>query len=210
MPTLDGICTIGILVFDDVEVLDFSGPFEVFSVAGRLAVTGKNRGGPETATNVYLLAQNEQPVKAQGGFTVQPHYSIENHPELDLVVIPGGWGVWAARQQKQIIAWVKQIAQRVSITSSVCTGAFLLGEANLLEQRQATTHWASLDRLSREFPTTEVHREVRWVDNGTLVTSAGIEAGIDMSLHLVERLLGREVAEKTAIEMEYSWRENHR
>ncbi len=207
MPASDRKLTIGILVFDDVEVLDFSGPFEVFSVAGRLTATGQNQGGTDTATHVYLLAQSEQPVKALGNFIVQPHYTIQNHPELDIVVIPGGWGVWAARQQKEIVEWVRQIAQRVPITSSVCTGTFLLGTAGLLEHRKATTHWESLERLSQEFPETKVYREVRWVDDGNLVTSAGIEAGIDMSLHLVERLLGREIAKETAVDMEYSWRE---
>ena len=148
-------------------------------------------------------------MKALGNFIVQPHYTIQNHPELDIVVIPGGWGVWAARQQKEIVEWVRQIAQRVPITSSVCTGTFLLGTAGLLEHRKATTHWESLERLSQEFPETKVYREVRWVDDGNLVTSAGIEAGIDMSLHLVERLLGHEIAKETAGDMEYNWRENH-
>jgi transcriptional regulator GlxA family with amidase domain len=100
------------------------------------------------------------------------------------------------------------MAEHVTIMSSVCTGAFLLGQAGLLEGRKATTHWMSLDRLAEEYPRTQVQCGVRWVDEGNLVTSAGIEAGIDMSLHLVERLLGREAAETTARRMEYRWREN--
>ena len=119
-------------------------------------------------------------------------------------------GVWEARKHEELVTWVKQLAKCVPLLSSVCTGAFLLGTAGLLAHQQATTHWASLDRLAREFPGTEVYREVRWVDNGNLVISAGIEAGIDMSLHLVERFFGREIAEETALDMEYSWRENHR
>lgn len=125
-------------------------------------------------------------------------------------MIPGGWGVWVAVQQEEVVAWVRRIGGHVTIMSSVCTGAFLLGQAGLLEGRKAITHWMSLDRLSREFPQTEVQRGVRWVDEGDLVTAAGIEAGIDMSLHLVERLLGREMAETTARRMEYSWQENQR
>jgi transcriptional regulator GlxA family with amidase domain len=210
MPAEDGKLTVGILIFDDVEVLDFCGPFEVFSVTGRLKATGKNQGGTDTAINVYLLAQSEQPVKALGNFIVQPHYTIQNHPDLDILIIPGGWGVSAAAQQEEMVAWVRWMAGRVTIMSSVCTGAFILGKAGLLEGRKAITHWMSLDRLVEEFPQTEVHRGLRWVDEGDLVTSAGIEAGIDMSLHLIERLLGREMAEATAKRMEYSWQENQR
>lgn len=208
MPSEQRKLTVGILIFDNVEVLDFCGPFEVFSVTGRLKATGKNQGETDTAINVYLLAQNEQPVKALGNFIVQPHYTIQQHPDLDIVVLPGGWGVRAAVQQKEIVAWVKQMSERVTIMSSVCTGAFLLGQAWLLAGRKATTHWGSLDRLAAEFPHTEVIRGVRWVDEGNLVTSAGVEAGIDMSLHLVERLFGRETAEATARNMEYNWQEN--
>ena len=210
MPTEDGKLTVGILLFEDAEVLDFCGPFEVFSLTGRLKATGKNQGGTDTAINVYHIAQSERPVKALGNFLIQPHYTIQNHPELDVLVVPGGWGVWAAVQQEEVVAWVRRMAGRVTVMSSVCTGAFLLGQAGLLAGRKATTHWMSLDRLSREFPQTEVQTGVRWVDEGDLVTSAGIEAGIDMSLHLIERLLGREMAETTAKRMEYSWQENQR
>jgi transcriptional regulator GlxA family with amidase domain len=210
MPTEDGKLTVGILLFDDAEVLDFCGPFEVFSVTGRLKATGKNQGGTATAITVYHLAQSMRPVKALGDFLVQPHYTLEDHPALDVLVIPGGWGVWAAVREDEVVAWVRRMAEHVTIMSSVCTGAFLLGQAGLLEGRKATTHWMSLDRLAEEFPRTEVQRGVRWVDEGNLVTSAGIEAGIDMSLHLVERLLGREAAETTARRMEYRWQEDER
>jgi transcriptional regulator GlxA family with amidase domain len=208
MPAEDAKLTVGILLFDDAEVLDFCGPFEVFSVTGRLKATGKNQGGTDTAINVYHLAQSARPVRALGDFLVQPHYTLLDHPALDVLVIPGGWGVWAAAEQEDVVAWVRRMAGRVAIMSSVCTGAFLLGRAGLLEGRKATTHWLSLDRLAEEFPHTEVQRGVRWVDEGDLVTSAGIEAGIDMSLHLVERLLGREMAETTAKRMEYRWQEH--
>jgi transcriptional regulator GlxA family with amidase domain len=208
MATQDGKLTVGILLFDDAEVLDFCGPFEVFSVTGRLQATGKNQGGTDTAIQVYHLAQSLRPVKALGNFVVQPHYTLQDHPALDVLVIPGGWGVWAAAQEDEVVAWVRRMAERVMIMSSVCTGAFLLGQAGLLEGRKATTHWMSLDRLAEEYPRTQVQRGVRWVDEESLVTSAGIEAGIDMSLHLVERLLGREAAETTAKRMEYRWQED--
>jgi transcriptional regulator GlxA family with amidase domain len=182
MSTENGKLTVGIFIFDDAEVLDFCGPFEVFSVTGRLKATGTNQGRTDTAINVYLLAQSEQPVKALGNFVVQPHYTIQNHPELDVLVVPGGWGVWALVEQEEVVAWVKRMASQVRVMSSVCTGAFLLGQAGLLDGRKVTTHWLSLDRLTEAFPQTQVHRGVRWVDDGDLVTSAGIEAGIDMSV----------------------------
>ncbi len=210
MPDQNEKLTVGILIFDDVEVLDFCGPFEVFSVAGRLKATDNKQGETETAINVYTIAQNGQFVKARGNLIVQPHYTIQDHPRLDVLIVPGGRGVWAALQQQELITWVKNMAQQVTIISSVCTGAFILGNAGLLEERKATTHWASLERLDKEFPHTQVQRDVRWVDEGELVTSAGIEAGIDMSLHLVERLLGRETAVATAKRMEYTWQENKR
>src|SRR5215472_19018373 len=197
MPTTDGKLTVWILLFDEAEVLDFCGPFEVFSVTGRLQATGKNQGGTDTAIQVYHLAQSMRPVKALGNFVVQPHYTLQDHPALDVLVIPGGWGVWAAAREDEVVAWVRRMAERVTIMSSVCTGAFLLGQAGLLEGRKATTHWMSLDRLAEEYSRTQVQRGVRWVDEGDLVTSAGIEASIEMSLHLVERLLGREAAETT-------------
>src|SRR2546421_11095644 len=104
MPTEDGKLTVGILLFEDAEVLDFCGPFEVFSVTGRLSATGKNQGGTDTAINVYHLAQSERLGKALGNFLVQPHYTIQNHPELDVLVIPGGWGAFAAVQQQNAVA----------------------------------------------------------------------------------------------------------
>ena len=208
MPTQDGRLTVGILIFDDVEVLDFCGPFEVFSVAGRLAATNTSQAEEDTAINVYNIAQSRQLIKARGNLLVQPHYTIQDHPSLDVLVVPGGRGTQAAAQQEEVITWVKNMAAQVTITSSVCTGAFILGKAGLLEGYKATTHWGSIDRLSQEFPHTEVQRDVRWVDEGKLVTSAGVEAGIDMSLHLVERLLGRDAAETTTKHMEYNWQEN--
>jgi transcriptional regulator GlxA family with amidase domain len=208
MSTESGKVTVGILLFDDAEVLDFCGPFEVFSVTGRLQATGVNQGGTDTAISVYHLAQSTRPVKALGDFLVQPHFTLQDHPALDVLVIPGGWGVWAAMGEDEIVAWVRRMAERVTIMSSVCTGAFLLGKAGLLEGRKVTTHWMDLGRLAEDFPRADIQRGVRWVDEGNLVTSGGIEAGIDMSLHLVERLLGREAAETTARRMEYRWRES--
>ena len=106
--------------------------------------------------------------------------------------------------------WLAKVTQQTRLNTSVCTGSFLLGKVGVLKGHSATTHWASLDRFAQAFPQVQVQREVRWVDDGAVITSAGVSAGIDMSLHVVERLLGREQAEQTAKQMEYVWQENIR
>jgi len=195
-----GILTVGILVFDEVEVLDFCGPFEVFSVAGML------EGEPKT--RVYNIAQTDRLVKARGGFLVQPHYTFENHPLLDLLVVPGGWGTRREIDNPVLMEWLAKVTAQTKLNSSVCTGSFLLGKLGLYDGLKVTTHWASLDRMAETFPKVAVQRDVRWVDEGKIVSSAGISAGIDMSLHLVERIFGRDTSLATARQMEYNWVEN--
>jgi transcriptional regulator GlxA family with amidase domain len=192
---------VGILIFDDVEVLDFCGPFEVFSVAARIAE------GEPPAFTVFTAAERADLVAARGGLRVRPDYTLADHPPIDLLVVPGGWGTRREVNNTDLIAWIARVAAGSRLTTSVCTGAFLLAKAGLLEGRAATTHWQSLDRLAASYPDIEVRRETRWVDEGAVVTSAGISAGIDMSLHIVERLLGRERAEATARHMEYIWQD---
>jgi transcriptional regulator GlxA family with amidase domain len=193
---------IGILIFDDVEVLDFCGPFEVFSVAARVA----QETGNESAFTVFTLAERAdgQPVRCAGGLCVQPEYSLDTHPPIDLLVVPGGWGTRREIDNARLIDWIRAQATRVQITSSVCTGAFLLGRAGLLEGHRVTTHWASIERLRASLPGAHVLEGIRYVDEGSIVTSAGISAGIDMALHLVARLQGDEVARQTARRMEYT------
>jgi transcriptional regulator GlxA family with amidase domain len=192
---------IGIPIFDDVEVLDFCGPFEVFSVAARI---GQESSG-EAPFTVFTLAERAdgQPICCVGGLLVQPHYSLDDHPPIDLLVVPGGWGTRREIDNPRLIDWIRAQAARAQLTTSVCTGAFLLGRAGLLEGRQVTTHWASSERLRSSLPHTTVLENIRYVDEGTIVTSAGISAGIDMALHLVARLQGSELARQTARRMEY-------
>lgn len=209
-PQPHDIINVGILIFDEVEVLDFCGPFEVFSVAGRLKAEGKDGGQGQAAFAVFTVAETERIIKARGNLLVQPHFTIKNHPPIDVLVVPGGWGTRREVNNSVLIEWLASISKETQINSSVCTGAFLLAKAGLLDGHQATTHWLSLDRFGNDFPNVQVQREVRWVDAGSIVSSAGISAGIDMSLHLVERLLGRELALQTAKQMEYYWNENKR
>jgi transcriptional regulator GlxA family with amidase domain len=193
----------GILLFDEVEVLDFCGPFEVFSSAARIPT---ERTPPEPPLfRVFTLAERTGLISARGGLRVQPDYTLAEHPPIDLLLVPGGQGTRTEVHNAALIAWIEQTATRSRLVTSVCTGAFLLARAGLLAGHAATTHWASLDRLAETHPDVTVRSGVRWVDEGRIVTSAGISAGIDVSLHLVERLAGRALAVETARRMEYTW-----
>jgi transcriptional regulator GlxA family with amidase domain len=195
--------SVGILIFDDVEVLDFCGPFEVFSVAARLTTSDQHPEQP--AFHVFTVAEHDCTIVARGNLLIQPHFTIETAPVIDLLIVPGGWGTRREVTNDALIGWIASVAQHTAITASVCTGAFLLAQAGLLADKAATTHWASLDRFAKDFPAVRVQRETRWVDEGKIITSAGISAGIDMSLHIVACILGREHAVATARQMEYTW-----
>jgi transcriptional regulator GlxA family with amidase domain len=194
--------TVGIYLYDDVEVLDFAGPFEVFSTASRVRL----RLHPDLPKpfEVLTIADSIRMISARGGLRLRPQYDISNAPPLDVLIVPGGI-VDAGLGREEVIAWIAHTASTASITASVCTGAFLLGKAGLLRGRAATTHWEDAADLQAMFPEAEVHTGARWVDEGQVVTSAGISAGIDMSLHLVARLEGEELAVRTARQMEYDW-----
>lgn len=193
---------VGIYIFDDVEVLDLGGPFEVFSTASRM----KSCLQPGTAKpfEVFTIADTVRSVRARGGLMVQPNFDITNHPAVDLFIVPGGV-VTAELKRDSIIGWITRTAAKASLTASVCTGAFLLGKAGLLRGKTITTHWEDIDDFRSIFPDIPVQGETRWVDAGTIVTSAGISAGLDMSLHLVARLEGEELAVRTARQMDYDW-----
>jgi transcriptional regulator GlxA family with amidase domain len=138
---------------------------------------------------------------------VQPDYVFAEHPPIGVLLVPGGV-VTAERRRPEVTAWIDSTARQATLAASVCTGAFLLAQAGLLDGRTATTHWEDIDDLRAMFPAVQVVGERRWVDQGPVVTSAGISAGIDMSLHLVERLAGRELALRTARQMDFDWRED--
>ncbi len=193
--------TVGILIFDEVEVLDFCGPFEVFSVTRNLVTqTSDEADKPFT---VYLVAEHEALVRTRGGMMVQPHYTTANCPHLDLLLVPGGWGTRREVGNRPLIEWITERDRQTELTASVCTGAFMLAEAGLLDGRRATTHWQSIERMAHAYPGVHVLPNVRYVDEGRIITSAGISAGIDMSLYLVQKWLGHDVAAQTARSMEY-------
>lgn len=194
--------SVGIFLFHDVEVLDFAGPFEVFSVT---EYPDQHVDTPESNPFIVkLVSETGELVQACNGLKVQPDYSFDNAPHFDILVIPGGIG---AREKEiyneKVIQWISQRAGNVQLMTSVCTGALLLAKAGLLNGRMATTHWASYDRLENEFQAVSVKRNVKFVDEGNIVTSGGISAGINMAFHIVKQLLGSEIARTTAKTMEY-------
>ena len=197
---------IGIYIYDEVEVLDFTGPYEVFTTAARVRM----RQDPESQKlfEVFLIAEKDGLVTARADFRVQPHYTIEDHPKVDVLIVPGGVHVRELKKP-QVIAWLSKLAPQTKLTASVCTGAFLLAKAGLLDGQSCTTHWEDIPDLRLMFPSLDVKEDVPWVDNGHILTSAGISAGIEMSLHLVARLAGKELAIKTARQMQYTWNNVH-
>ena len=196
---------IGIHVFDQVEVLDFAGPYEVFTTAAR--VHGRSHPGAPLF-EVCTIAASREAVRARAGLLVLPDFAFDDHPPLDVLIVPGGV-VTAELARPEVIEWIARQAGQLRILASVCTGAFLLAQAGVLAGRAVTTHWEDIADLRAMFPALEVHEGLRWVDEGAVVSSAGISAGIDMSLHLVERLAGRALAERTARQLEFDWTENH-
>jgi putative intracellular protease/amidase len=182
---------VAIVLYQGVELLDFAGPGEVFA---------SQRG----AFHVYTVAETAAPVRSQGFLTIVPEYSIANAPAPDIVVIPGG-NAKSVTDSPAMMAWVKGAIAHDELTMSVCTGAFVLARAGALAGKKATSHWSALAALREAEPTATVLDDVRFVDNGRIVTTAGVSAGIDGSLHVIERLLGEEAAWATARYMQYAW-----
>jgi len=193
---------VGIFIFDNVEVLDFAGPFEVFSRT-RLTPGVESRRSEDSAPfRVFTIAKTSEPVTATGGLVVVPKYGFAETPRIDLLVVPGGFGTRLLMGDEDTLDWIRRTASKARQVSSVCTGALLLAKAGLLEGRRATTHWASLDLLDSLGAGVTVERSSRVVDDG-VITSAGVASGIDMSFYVVETVFGRAVADETAKYIEY-------
>jgi transcriptional regulator GlxA family with amidase domain len=194
--------TVGILIFDQVEVLDFAGPFEVFSrtrVDPRREALRTDEGAP---FHPFTVAKTTAPVIATGGLRVVPEHSYASAPRIDLLVVPGGFGTRALANDQETLDWIGKVARESRLVTSVCTGSLLLSKAGLLQGKRATTHWGALDELEALGGGVEVVRGARWVDDG-VISSAGVSAGIDMAFYVVEKLLGKEVADRTARYIDY-------
>ncbi len=181
-----GIKTIAFYLQPGVEVLDFAGPMEVFTFAGH---------------KVFTISKTKEPIVSQGVLKVIPDYSIDDAPHADIVAFFGG-NASNAYEDKEVIGWLKNL-ENVDFHFSVCSGAIVLAEAGILDGKTATTFHGRLDQLEKDYPQVKVRRDVRFVDNGTVITTAGVSAGIDGALHLVARLQGLEMAERVTRYMEY-------
>jgi transcriptional regulator GlxA family with amidase domain len=190
---------VAILIFPEVEVLDFAGPFEVFSVAGRIL---KQDGRPPF--RVSTIAAQTASVTARHRLAVLPNAGFADRPSADILIVPGGI-VGQPLGDPPTLDWVRAAADQASLVASVCTGAFILARLGLLDGKACTTHWEDIPDLRRDHPDLRVIEDVPFVDEGSIVTSAGISAGIGMSLHLVGRLLGTDAARRTARQMQYDW-----
>ncbi len=190
---------VGILLFNEVEVLDFAGPYEVFSIATYTECDLK-------PFQVKTVAQNNHIISARNGLKIQPDYAFNNAPQFDILIVPGGYGAEEIEiHNPKLIDWIKEKKNQVSIMASVCTGAFLLAEAGLLDGKKVTTHWMDLDRLAGQYDKVRVQRDVKFIDESPIITSGGISAGIDMSFYIIEKLVGEKIAQDTAKRMEYDF-----
>jgi transcriptional regulator GlxA family with amidase domain len=194
--------SIGIFIFDEVDPLDFVGPFEVFCRT-RLTPGAESRRSNEAAPfAVCTIAENSAPIITAGGLQIVPQFDFAGMPPLDLLVIPGGLGTRPLLNNNHVIDWIREKAGQAERVASVCTGALLLARAGLLRGRRATTHWSALELLASLDETITIERTERVVNDG-VITSAGVSAGIDMALTVVELLYGEAVANDTAHYIEF-------
>ncbi len=181
---------VAILIFDGVQIIDYTGPYEVFGQAG---------------FNVFTVAAKPDLIQTAMGMKVTPNYTLENAPKPDVIVVPGGDGVRRTQQDAQIIKWIQEKSRDAAHVLSVCNGAYILARTGLLDGLTATTFYDLIDGLKTVAPKTKVVRDQRYVDNGKIITTAGISSGIDGSLYLVSKMRGNAVAQMVALNMEYNY-----
>lgn len=189
--------SVGIFVFDGVEPLDTVGPFEAFLCAETEDET--------SLFDVFLFGETRALVTATGGLTMTPRHGFGDLPSLDILLVPGGQGTRMLTKRGAITQWIKERHDKSELTLSVCTGAQVLAAAGLLKNKKATTHWATYDWLRSIEPDVDVQEGARYVDNGDIICSSGVSAGIDMALYVIERLHGADVAARAARNMEYEY-----
>jgi transcriptional regulator GlxA family with amidase domain len=192
---------VALLVFDGCDLLDLGGPYEVLLTANRLA----ERHGDPAPFEVVTIGLTTEPVAAYGGLGLVPHQHVDEVDAVDVVVVPGLIDVAAGTGNTELVAAVRRLAADAEVATSVCTGAFLLAEAGVLHGLPATTHHEDLPDLRARDDVGEVVTGHRWVDAGAVITGAGLSSGLDLGLHLVDRLASRELATATATQIEHPW-----
>ena len=193
--------TVAILLFEDCDLLDVGGPYEVFLTAARLT----ERAGDGSAFDVVTVSPDGFPVTSYGGMGLVPFMAADQLEAADVVVIPGAIAIKDVSTRLDVRAAVQHLVDLATVSTSVCTGAFLLGDQNMLDDIPWTTHHEDVDDLAAHINSTDGKSNVRWVDTGDVVTAGGLSSGIAMALHMVERLHGRELAITTAAQIEYDW-----
>lgn len=186
---------IGIFLFNEVEVLDFAGPYEVFSLAEK---------DGEKIFQVVTISERRGVINARNGLKVIADYSFEDDIDIDILLVPGGYGAEEIEiKNKRVINWIKNTSTRVKIVASICTGAFLLAKSGVVSNHRVTTHWMDIERLEKEYPNLNLIRNVKYIDEGDVLTSGGISAGIELSLYIIGREYGEEISHDIAKRMEY-------
>ncbi|MBP2832649.1 DJ-1/PfpI family protein [Aquimarina sp. U1-2] len=188
---------VGILIFDNAEVLDFAGPFEVLSVTSEL--------NNFELFNVFTVAENRNPISAVNGLSVNPKYDYKNSPDIDILIISGGFGVRQQIKNENTLNWIRNVHQKTEYTISICSGAMLLAALGLLDDKPYCTHHQVYDDIIEMVPTGIPQKDKRFVEVDKMYTSGGISAGIDVSFHIVEKMYEAQIAQKTARYMEYNW-----
>ena len=193
---------VGIFVFDEVEVLDFAGPFEVFSRTRLLKGAESRRSNDSAPFNPFTVSIDTKPLTATGGLKIIADYTFNNFPKIDILIVPGGYGTRTLLNNEILLKWIKAVSDKANITASVCTGSLLLAKAGLLEGKRATTHWGAIEALKSISKDIRVITERRVV-NDEIITSAGVSSGIDMAFMIVENLYGEQVASDTSKYIEF-------
>ena len=193
---------VGIFIFDEVEVLDFAGPFEVFSRTRLLKGAESRRSNDSAPFNPFTVSIDKKSLTATGGLKIIADYTFNNFPKIDILIVPGGYGTRTLLNNESLLKWIKAVSSKANITASVCTGSLLLAKAGLLEGKRATTHWGAIEALKSISKDIQVITERRVV-NDEIITSAGVSSGIDMAFMIVENLYGEQVASDTSKYIEF-------
>ncbi|MBP2636796.1 MAG: DJ/PfpI family protein [Firmicutes bacterium] len=190
---------VGIFLFNDIELLDFAGPYEVFSITSEL--------NDYQLFKVFTISKDGTEIKSVNQLKVMPDFSFDNHPPIDIFVIPGGVGTKAEMNKEEVLEWIKKTHEGAKVTMTVCSGARILGALGFLDYLETITHHEVIEHLKQIAPNTIINQDKRFIDAGKIMTSGGISAGIDLALHIVKKFYGEPIVNKSIRYLEYGdWR----